>query len=117
MAMGSPSPELASEEQEQRSGAERREVPETAAHVEKEEQRHAEVSDHNQGAVGPVVVEPGRREQQLVDRDRDEREVLIMWLEERVDIASAALEHPRPFVRPEDRPARLVEQEGSSERE
>ena len=87
-----------------------RTLPDTPARVDEHKHGHAEMGHDHHRAVGPVVLEPHGGEQELVDRDRYQREVLVVRLEEGVEIASAAVEHPAPLVDPERGPARLVEQ-------
>ncbi len=99
------------EEQQERGGAQRKQAAHAPLRIDEHERREAEMGGRHQHPPGCVVVEPGCREQQLVDRDGDQREVLVVRLQERVEVVSAALEHPRPLVEPERGPARLVEEE------
>src|SRR5215216_784729 len=100
------------EQQQERRRQQREEAADAAARVFEQQHDAGEMRDYSDDAVRQVVVEPGRAEQQPVERQRDERQVLVVRLEPGVRVGAAAIERPQPLVDPESRRAVLVEDEG-----
>ena len=105
------------EDDDERRGGQRGTLAGPFAHQRVEQDDREQVDEDERDAVGPVVPEAGRLQQDLVDRHRDDGEVAVVRPEQRIRGHPAAPQDEVPLVEEERAVAPRVQHEGAAEQQ